>query len=607
MTAAAKKKVDKVISAYSPRKKSGVEVQVMVEPAKEKKATPSAAAAWQKGDSAKGLPEASKDAANKASKAQEGGSERVECNCCGKEGGKGPTGTRPNGQFFSVANVEVDLRSFLSRIEALGGGQAVTERRMWSSVSREFGIDPQAARFAATSLKRMHYLLQRHVQVVSMGRMHWKESNSPLVYEPFLDLLAERDNIPKKGGKGARAARKKAGAKGAVATELIPSGEAIASVSEAGGEGVDVGASQGGEGEQRVIEFITGELGVSSTQVSKIMKLSPQLRHLSVDNNLRPTVTFLVEEAMVPQEKVAKVVGTFPQLLGLSVESNLRPMLTYLTEDLGIGCEKIGKVLVTRPQLLAACVDNLLPKIRTLLGPGNVPEEKMGSVVAKAPHLLGLSNTHIIGMIDFLTREVGMEPARVGKMIVSSPQLLGLSIESNLRPKIQFLVEDIGVPKQKVGTVIGSFPNMLGYNVENNMLPKLQYLADEVLNVPLRKMGRAVVTCPQLLGYSLDKRIKPRHQLLQRRGMRMSISRMLAPSDLEFRRILRTADKTKKEEERAEKEAKMSFADRLKKARGGKGGRQMEPEICADGEGVPLNPETMSGLYYWHFSNAESY
>lgn len=471
----------------------------------------------------------------------------------------------------------------MSRVEELGGFLAVTQGRLWSAVSREFGIDPQAARFSATSLKRMHALLAKQVQRASGGRMHWRDWHSSLVIEPFLDLLADRERIPKKGGKKARAAR------------AACQGSAPAA-SERKGEG-----RTAKEGEQMVIGYLMGEVGVSSGQVAKALNVCPQLRHLSVDNNLRPTVEFLMGEAMVPANKVAKVVGTFPQILGLSVESNLRPMLTYLTEDLGISGEKIGKVLVTRPQLLASCVGNLLPKIQTLLGPGQVPEEMIGHIVTKAPHLLGLSNTHILEMISFLTDEVGVERARVGRLIVSSPQLLGLSIECNLRPKIRFLVQDIGVPKGKVGSVIGSFPNILGYSVEANMLPKLQYLAEEVLEVPLRKMGRAVVTCPQLLGYSLEKRIKPRHQLLLRRSMHLSISRMLAPSDLEFRRMLRTSDRARREREREERDASMPYSERIKLANGRRNnGLPQQPDI--GDEAVPLSPETMSGLYYWHFN-----
>merc|ERR1719329_225205 len=151
----------------------------------------------------------------------------------------------------------------------------------------------------------------------------------------------------------------------------------------------------------------------------------------------------------------------------------------------------------------------------------------------------------------FLLHELGVDQQRVARIVTSSPQLLGLSLENNLRPKIQFLVEEVGISEQSLGQVIGSFPNILGYSVEQNMRPKLQYLADHILKVPMAKLGRPLEKCPQLLGYSLEKRIKPRFLLLQKRGLKLGLSRMLAPTDLEFRRILRIHDAALKEEIRS--------------------------------------------------------
>ena len=83
------------------------------------------------------------------------------------------------------------------------------------------------------------------------------------------------------------------------------------------------------------------------------------------------------------------------------------------------------------------------------------------------------------------------------------------------------------------------------------MRPKLEYLAKDILQVPMAKLGRPLEKCPQLLGYSLEKRIKPRHLLLAKRGLKLGLSRMLAPTDLEFRRILRIHDAQLEEERRS--------------------------------------------------------
>lgn len=306
---------------------------------------------------------------------------------------------------------------------------------------------------------------------------------------------------------------------------------------------------------ERVFEYLS-EVGVGKKNLDKVLEAYPQLQHLSVIQNLRPTIRFLTKEIGIAPEMVRKVIVSFPQILGLSVDDNLRPTVQYLRDDVRIPMNRLNKTIVTRPQILGCSVDkNLAPKLELLVEMAGIDRDQLPQVIVRAPHVLGYSPSNIARFLIFLLHELGIDQQRVARIVTSSPQLLGLSLENNLRPKIQFLVEEVGISEEALGQVIGSFPNILGYSVEQNMRPKLEYLADDILKVPMAKLGRPLEKCPQLLGYSLEKRIKPRFLLLQKRGLKLGLSRMLAPTDLEFRRILRIHDAALKEENRASQAA----------------------------------------------------
>jgi mTERF domain-containing protein len=319
------------------------------------------------------------------------------------------------------------------------------------------------------------------------------------------------------------------------------------------------------------------EFGVEKKNLDKVLESYPQLQHLSVIQNLRPTVRFLTKEIGIAPEMVRKVIVSFPQILGLSVDDNLRPTARYLLNDVGVPMDRLNKTIVTRPQILGCSVEkNLRPKLELLVEMAGIEREQLPVVVARAPHVLGYSPSNIAQFLIFLLHELRVDQKKVARLLATSPQLLGLSVENNIRPKIRFLVEEVGITN--VGQVIGSFPNILGYSVENNMRPKLEYLSKHILKVPMSKLGRPLEKCPQLLGYSLEKRIKPRHLLLANRGLKLGLSRMLAPTDLEFRRILRIHDAQLQEERRAQQVAASAIRAYSWAADGNGCGGQVEVE-----------------------------
>lgn len=93
---------------------------------------------------------------------------------------------------------------------------------------------------------------------------------------------------------------------------------------------------------ESVFEYLS-EVGVGKKNLDKVLEAYPQLQHLSVIQNLRPTIRFLTKEIGIAPEMVRKVIVSFPQILGLSVDDNLRPTLQYLRDDVRIPMNRLNK------------------------------------------------------------------------------------------------------------------------------------------------------------------------------------------------------------------------------------------------------------------------
>ena len=91
--------------------------------------------------------------------------------------------------------------------------------------------------------------------------------------------------------------------------------------------------------------YLQDELGLSVTQLGKLIAGYPQLLGLSLQANVRPTADFFEELGA----NSTRMISRHPQLLGLSLESNLRPTVHYL-QSIGVD---VGRAINVHPALLS--------------------------------------------------------------------------------------------------------------------------------------------------------------------------------------------------------------------------------------------------------------
>ena len=116
-------------------------------------------------------------------------------------------------------------------------------------------------------------------------------------------------------------------------------------------------------------EFLCKEVGLNTGQVAKMIATFPPVLHLSIEENLKPTVEW-IKGLGLSQSQVAKVIATFPQVLGLSIEANLKPTVEWI-KGLGLSQSQVAKVIAIFPPVLGYSIEaNLKPTVKWIKGLG---------------------------------------------------------------------------------------------------------------------------------------------------------------------------------------------------------------------------------------------
>uniref|UniRef100_A0A0A9CQ32 Uncharacterized protein n=1 Tax=Arundo donax TaxID=35708 RepID=A0A0A9CQ32_ARUDO len=132
---------------------------------------------------------------------------------------------------------------------------------------------------------------------------------------------------------------------------------------------------------ETTVSFLT-KLGVSKTNIGKILTRCPHLMSYSVDDNLRPTAEYFRSIGA----DAASLIQKSPQAFGLNIEAKLKPITEFFMER-GFSMEEIS-VMVNRFGIIhtLSLEENLLPKYEFFL-----PMEYPRGELVKFPQYFGYS------------------------------------------------------------------------------------------------------------------------------------------------------------------------------------------------------------------------
>ncbi|KAF7000311.1 hypothetical protein CFC21_016244 [Triticum aestivum] len=261
------------------------------------------------------------------------------------------------------------------------------------------------------------------------------------------------------------------------------------------------------------LEFLLS-VGVKSKDLKRMLVRQPQILEYTL-SNLKSHVAFLAGIG-VPDARMGQIISSAPSFLSYSIEQSLKPTISYLIEEVGIEERDVGKVVQLSPQILVQRIDNAWKSRFLFLSKElGAPKDSIVKMVTKHPQLLHYSiEEGILPRINFL-RSIGMRNSDILKILTSLTQVLSLSVEKNLKPKYLYLVNDLKNEAQS----LTKYPMYLSLSLEQRIRPRPRFL------VSLKKAPKGpfplssfVLTderfCQRLAGTSLEKYHTFRQSLL---------------------------------------------------------------------------------------------
>lgn len=261
------------------------------------------------------------------------------------------------------------------------------------------------------------------------------------------------------------------------------------------------------------LEFLLS-VGVKSKDLKRILVRQPQILEYTL-SNLKSHVAFLAGIG-VPDARMGQIISSAPSFLSYSIEQSLKPTISYLIEEVGIEESDVGKVVQLSPQILVQRIDNAWKSRFLFLSKElGAPKDSIVKMVTKHPQLLHYSiEEGILPRINFL-RSIGMRNSDILKILTSLTQVLSLSLEKNLKPKYLYLVNDLKNEAQS----LTKYPMYLSLSLEQRIRPRHRFL------VSLKKAPKGpfplssfVLTderfCQRWAGTSLEKYHTFRQSLL---------------------------------------------------------------------------------------------
>jgi hypothetical protein len=179
-------------------------------------------------------------------------------------------------------------------------------------------------------------------------------------------------------------------------------------------------------------------------------------------------MNFLMERCQLSKSDAAALIKTSPGILGLSVEDNLRPTLDFLSTLLENDTCLLRKCLTGHAQLLALSLKNLQQKVDyfdAIDGQETSGTSLASRIAIRSPAVFSLSlRNNIIPTVEFLAKVWGTTPPKVcwhgDAITVTTAQALS-------SPPIQ--------TKDSLSSLLQEFPTVLTLSLEGNIQPTLTF------------------------------------------------------------------------------------------------------------------------------------
>lgn len=186
-------------------------------------------------------------------------------------------------------------------------------------------------------------------------------------------------------------------------------------------------------------------------RVKAILLQYPNLLAFSIDNNIKPTIQFLLNDIGLSVTQVGKVIWRFPEVLGLSIENNLRPKIKYLTKSLHITTSSsstnnnLASLIERDPRILGFNMISSFPiKINFFINELYFTIDELRTLFIKRPQILTLSiSSNIKPKIDYYKENCHyLTTQELKQWILDNPAELTFNLKNRIIPRLHVLKEN---------------------------------------------------------------------------------------------------------------------------------------------------------------------
>ena len=110
-------------------------------------------------------------------------------------------------------------------------------------------------------------------------------------------------------------------------------------------------------------KFLVDVVTIPEESLPRIINLAPVTLGLSLEENLKPTITFLKTKCNLSSKELGGIIVTCPSILSLSVKNKLEPCLVFLSKSLFISSpDDLGNLIKCTPRILLQGVETSLAR-----------------------------------------------------------------------------------------------------------------------------------------------------------------------------------------------------------------------------------------------------
>ncbi|KAL8514001.1 hypothetical protein ACS0TY_013206 [Phlomoides rotata] len=250
-----------------------------------------------------------------------------------------------------------------------------------------------------------------------------------------------------------------------------------------------------------ILSFLK-ESGFSNSQLVRIVKYSPRLLSINLDDRIKPKIKILREFGF-SCDGICKMISLNPSILYSSVENNIVPSLSVLKGLLGSN-DKVATVGRKAPWFLTANLQNtMVPNVEFLKSCG-VPMDRVSMILTSYPRCF-LIKPESIRKCAEKVNEMGIEAS--SKNFVYAVTTIAQMSNETLEHKLQAF-KSLGFSDREILTMFSKEPRVLSTSME-----KIKKITELLLATGKFNMGD-IGHFPVSFMFSIEKRYTPRLRIL---------------------------------------------------------------------------------------------